>query len=269
MEYDPIKDKLFGITKNSVFLRDALFFAIGHTFLREGHVKRRIKLAQLPDNAAILDAGCGLGQYALWMAKKLPGSTIFAGDVKKHFIDAGNHHAAAKGLKNVTFGELDLLKLEQKNKYDFVLSIDVLEHIEDDVDLMKRFNHALKPGGQLMIHSPGAEEDSRTSHHDPKSLVEEHVREGYEKNEIIEKMTEAGFAKVDVYPTYKPFTGPLIWRLWQNIPLKFTKLGLLGYALIPLWFLLAYPLGYPFWWSDLHVPKKWGYGVLVVARKAS
>jgi len=267
MEYDPIKDKLFGLTKKSVFLRDLLFFAVGHVFLREAHVKRRIGLAKLPDNANILDAGCGLGQYSLWMAKKFPHAKIFACDVKQHFLDSGNEHAKAKGYSNLTFGQLDLLGLDEDSKYDCIVNVDVLEHIEDDVDLMRRFYRALKPGGVLIAHSPGSNEDSRTTTADPKMQVEEHVRIGYLPAEIDEKLHTAGFEDVTVYPTYHPTTGVWLWWLWQGVPLYLAQLSYLGLAVIPFWFIVAYPLGYPLWWRDLHLPLSIGRGVLPVARK--
>ena len=268
MEYDPIKDKLFALTKNSVRMRDLLFFAIGHVFLREAHVKRRIKLAGIPETASILDAGCGLGQYSLWLAKHFPHSQIFAGDVKQHFIDAGNTHAKAKGYHHLKFGELDLLKLEDQSKYDFVVSVDVLEHIEDDVDLMTRYRKALKPNGILIVHSPGADEDSRLTAFDPKHQVEEHVRVGYLPAELEEKLHTAGFDQVEIYHTYHPVTGLLLWRMWQQVPLLLSQLSYPGMALIPFWMLIAYPLGYPLWWRDLHIHIKHGKGVLAVARKA-
>ena len=266
MEYDPIKDKLFRLTRNSIFMREALFTAIGHLFLREGHVKRRIAKLPIPERAMILDAGCGLGQYSLWLAKNYPNATIFAADVKQHFIDAGNEHAKAKGYSNLTFGSLDLLNLEERDRYDFILTVDVMEHIEHDVDLMTRYCRALKPGGMLLIHTPSSKNDSRLVHHD-EFLVDEHVREGYSTQEMMEKLAEAGFAKSELYPSYHPTTGKLLWWLWQNIPLQFTRLGKVGYLLIPVWLVVAYPIGYPLWWRDLHLGMKEGSGMLAIAYK--
>jgi len=45
------------------------------------------------------------------------------------------------------------------------------------------------------------------------------------------------------------------------------QLSYLGLAVIPFWFIVAYPLGYPLWWRDLHLPLSIGRGVLPVARK--
>lgn len=267
MEYDPIKDKLFYATKGNVLLREILFFVIGKLFLREAHVKRRIKQLSLPNNGQILDAGCGLGQYSLWLAKNFSKFSIIAGDVKQHFIDEGNHHSKIKGYQHLTFQYLDLLSLEEQNRYDLIVAVDIMEHIEDDVDVMKRFYDALRPNGFALIHSPGASEDSRITQFDPKYQVDEHVRPGYFPLELEEKLQMAGFQDVKLYPTYHPISGQLLWRLWQFIPLKLTSLGVLGYALIPLWFLVAYPLGYPLWWRDLHLPLTKGRGVLAIAQK--
>ena len=267
MEYDPVKDRLFALTRHRVLLREALFFALARLFLREQHIKRRLRQLGLPAEAFILDAGCGLGQYSFWLAKRFPRAAIFAGDVKKHFISAGNEHAKARGLRNLRFGELDLPALDADAQYDLILAVDVMEHIEDDGDVMRRFCRALRAGGRLVVHTPAAPEDSRTSRADPKRQVEEHVRAGYYPPELVEKLRAAGFAEFALYPTYHPVTGMLLWQLWQNVPLQLTRLGWLGYALIPLWFVLAYPLGYPFWWRDLHLPLRAGRGIIAVATK--
>lgn len=267
MEYDPIKDKLYQITKRSILLRDLLFFAIGKLFLREAHVKRHLLTLSLPRNGTFLDAGCGLGQYSFWLAKRFPECQIIGADIKQHFLDSGNFHAQSKGLTNLHFKSLDLLALDEQEQYDLILAVDIMEHIEDDVDVLKRFYRALKPSGYLLIHTPGATEDSRISKIDPKHQVEEHVRVGYYPPELEEKLHLSGFKNVTLYPTYHPVTGQLLWRLWQFIPLHLANLGWLGFFLLPLWFLIAYPLGYPLWWRDLHLPLKSGRGVLAISQK--
>ncbi|MCX7835805.1 MAG: class I SAM-dependent methyltransferase [bacterium] len=267
MEYDPIKDRLYLLTKDSTILRDALFFVIGKLFLREAHVKRHLLSLSLPKTSNFLDAGCGLGQYSFWLAKKFPKSHIVGADVKQHFLDSGNFHARKKGLQNLKFVPKDLLTLEEKQLYDCILAVDIMEHIEDDVDVFKRFYNALKKGGYLVVHTPGAKEDSRITTVNPKYQVEEHVRAGYYPPELEEKLFTAGFQKVQLFPTYHPITGQWLWRLWQYVPLHIANLGWFGFFLLPFWFLLAYPLGIPLWLRDLYVPLKEGRGILAIAKK--
>ncbi len=55
------------------------------------------------------------------------------------------------GFKNVHFAEADLTTLSEKEAYDLILCVDVMEHIEEDEKVLRNFYNAMKPGGLLVI----------------------------------------------------------------------------------------------------------------------
>jgi 2-polyprenyl-3-methyl-5-hydroxy-6-metoxy-1,4-benzoquinol methylase len=76
-------------------------------------------------NHKVLDAGCGTGMGSQFLAKF--SNFVTAGDYDKNIIMQNKDE-----YKNVNFKFLDLLNIEKsmKNKFDVVVSMDVIEHFE-------------------------------------------------------------------------------------------------------------------------------------------
>jgi len=101
-----------------------------------------------------LDAGCGCGEYAFYLAEKFPGSFIMGIDYDQENIDKCQKIKQMSGLTNVAFKRLDLRDWDVTEEYDFIYSIDVLEHIKENKEVLNRFYNALQPDGFLYIRIP-------------------------------------------------------------------------------------------------------------------
>ena len=55
----------------------------------------------LPESGELLDLGCGAGPLALTMARRRPGSTVWAVDINERAVELCGANAAALGLANV------------------------------------------------------------------------------------------------------------------------------------------------------------------------
>lgn len=268
LHYDPIKDKLGGIVKRSPFLRKIFYFALGMMFLREWYVKRKIK--QLYGKNApkdIFDAGCGFGQYSYFMARKFPTAQIKAVDVKVDYLEDCKFFFEKTGLQNVHFEYADLQKIDFENQFDFVLSVDVMEHIEDDIGVFKRFYKALRPGGRVLINTPSNLGGSDADSEDDDSFIEEHVRLGYSKEDISTKLEAAGFEVESFNYTYGKW-GNRYWRLGIKYPMLMLNKSQLFFIILPFYYSLTIWWTLLFMWLDVNdVNKREGTGVLVVGKK--
>lgn len=96
---------------------------------------------KLPQNAAILDAGCGYGGNVPMLKKY---GRVSAMDIDWEVI------------KDIDADEKIVAKIPDalKNKYDLILLTDVLEHIEDDTVVSRWIENTLKPGGYALITVP-------------------------------------------------------------------------------------------------------------------
>ena len=54
----------------------------------------------------------------------------------------------------MSFQTCDLTTLTDINCYDLILSVDVMEHIEEDVIVFQNFYRSLKENGILLISTP-------------------------------------------------------------------------------------------------------------------
>jgi 2-polyprenyl-3-methyl-5-hydroxy-6-metoxy-1,4-benzoquinol methylase len=268
LQYDPIKDKLGRIVKKTPFLRKIFYKILGLMFLRECYVKRKIKEIygkNPPQN--ILDAGCGFGQYSYFMAKRFPFSKQLAVDVKTDYLEDCKYFFSKCKISNTEFAYADLTSIDFTEQFDFILSVDVMEHIEDDIGVFKRFYKALKPGGRVMINTPSNLGGSDASDEHDESFIGEHVRLGYSKEEICTKLEQAGFKIENFEYTYGKW-GNLYWKFGIKYPMLMLNKSMIFFIILPIYYFIT------IWWVLLFIlldlnekNKTSGTGVLVVGLK--
>jgi SAM-dependent methyltransferase len=269
MQYEPIKRSLGKVFGKSIFLRKTFYFLLDLLLLRTWHVKKAIrKIAPtLPENAYILDAGSGFGQYTWRISSLNKGWMIKAIDINKEQVDDCNVFFAGAGRSDrVRFETADLTLLNDKDLYDLVLTIDVMEHIEKDELVFSCLYNALKNNGILLISTPSDQGGSDVRRQEEHSFIDEHVREGYGISEIEQKLKTAGFRSVNVSYTYGP-AGSISWRLTMKFPVKMINKSYAFFIILPFYYLLVFPLSIFLNIVDLNSRINKGTGLLVIARK--
>ncbi|MBN2165267.1 MAG: class I SAM-dependent methyltransferase [Marinilabiliaceae bacterium] len=272
MQYDPIKRTLGKFFNSLPILRITFYKLLDLLFLRAWYVNKELRILAASPNSPkdILDAGSGYGQYSYRMAKLIPEANIFSVDVKTEQINDCNQFFKKQGLGNrVKFDFADLTNFITDKRFDLILSVDVMEHIEDDRSVLKNFYNCLSNDGLLIITTPSdaGEHDEEHEHHEASaSFVDEHVRDGYNIEEIREKLATAGFRNVDVKFTYG-LPGKLAWKLsmkWPIIALNFSKVL---FILLPVYYIITYPVAAILNYIDTKGDHKIGNGLLVKARR--
>lgn len=269
MQYDPIKKSVGALFNRSIFLRRLFYTLLDILLLRSWHVRRKLKSvsASLPGDAAVMDAGAGFGQYTWRMARKNPRWTIDAVDIDDdHVAQASGFFSKTPVASRVTFTKGDLTTFSDKEKYDLILSVDVMEHILDDVTVMKNFCNALKKNGCLVISTPSDKGGSDAHDHDDDSFIGEHVRNGYGITEIEEKLTMAGFSDTECRYTYgKP--GSLSWVISMKIPVLMAGKWKPLLIFLPFYYLIVMPFALLLNLADTMITHKEGTGLIVTAYK--
>jgi ubiquinone/menaquinone biosynthesis C-methylase UbiE len=96
----------------------------------------------------ILDAGCGEGSIALWLAEQIPDTLVYGVDVSQIGIEM----ACRRKRPNTEFLVANLKQMPfPEGHFDFIYSQSVLEHIVGYRDAIKEWYRVLKPGGDLLI----------------------------------------------------------------------------------------------------------------------
>ena len=269
MQYEPIKRSLGRFFEGSLLMRRILYFLLDLLLLRAWHVKKALrKIApEFPGEASVLDAGSGFGQYTWSMSKMNILWKIKAVDINNEQIEDCRRFFGKSGLsERVTFHRGDLTLLADKDSYNLILSVDVMEHIEEDVLVFTNFYKSLKDNGILIISTPSDQGGSDVHNDEEESFIDEHVRDGYSISDINEKLTLAGFRNIEAKYTYgKP--GNISWRLSMNYPIRMLNISYLFFIILPFYYLIFFPVSIILNTFDLYLNHKTGTGLLVTARK--
>lgn len=267
MKYDPVK-KVFGnIVSRNVFLRRIFYRLLDLMFLRSWHVRKTIKqLYNSSDSISIFDAGMGFGQYSYFMAKYLRGSKILGVDVKDEQVEDCNYFFSKRGFKNVKFEVADLTAITHQNEYDFILNVDVMEHIVEDELVLKNFSNALKTGGRLLINTPSDLGGSDAHDEHDESFIEEHARNGYSKEDITAKLERAGLKVTHFKYTYGKY-GTISWRFGIKYPILIAGVSKILILILPLYYLFTLWFVLILMWLDTKTNNEAGTGIVVVAQK--
>jgi len=269
MQYNPIKSLFGRAFSGTVTMRKIFYFFLDLLLLRAWHVKKALREIALkyPGNAAILDAGAGFGQYSWRMSRMNRQWKIKAVDIDQEHINENKSFFNRAGLSGrITCETMDLTELNETGSFDFILSVDVMEHIEKDELVFRNFLRSLKPGGSLLISTPSDQGGSDVHGKDEKSFIDEHVRDGYGIGEITQKLERAGFNNIKTSFTYgKP--GAISWCLSIKYPIIMLNISSLFFIILPFYYLIILPFVAILNIFDIILTHKSGTGLLVSASK--
>jgi 2-polyprenyl-6-hydroxyphenyl methylase/3-demethylubiquinone-9 3-methyltransferase len=109
--------------------------------------------ADIKQNAhgKLLEIGCGRGEFAVWLAEKLPDIEITAVDFSSAAIGTAKQYAYGKGSK-IQLIQDDAQDLGLPNNYfDYVVSCECIEHVPQPGKMAQELCRVLKPGGHFCI----------------------------------------------------------------------------------------------------------------------
>jgi cyclopropane fatty-acyl-phospholipid synthase-like methyltransferase len=108
--------------------------------------------ANISKNDVVLDAGCGIGGSAIWIAKNIKAKVTGITISQKQVEEAGKI-AKKNGLAELaTFYKRDFLNTGFENgSFTVVWAIESVCHAENKKEFLKEAYRLLKPGGRLII----------------------------------------------------------------------------------------------------------------------
>jgi len=135
----------------------------------------------------VLEAGCGIGNFT---EQLLDRERLICADLDPYYTEViGRRYSHLSNVRTTRMGLSDAKDFEQivDEKPDTVISLNVVEHIEDDLAALKNYHDVLQPGGHAIILVPAHQwlfsECDRTLGHFRR----------YTRAMLSERMQEAGF----------------------------------------------------------------------------
>lgn len=162
------------------------------------------KYCIVPPQTKVLDIGCGTGGFT----HKLANSYQVIG------LDSSNiaiEYCKKRGLQNVFCGKLDDFDFRNEN-IQMITLLDVIEHIENDLEILSKSYDILKEGGFIVITVPAYQ--WLWSNHD---VLHQHYRR-YTRKNLINMVKKLNFQIV--YTSYFNsllFLPAVIMRFFEKI----------------------------------------------------
>lgn len=114
----------------------------------------RVSAEELSDST-LLDLGCFTGGRLVYWVERYSLRHGYGLDISEIYARAGQDFSRLRGLDNVFFnaGCGETLPYRD-NKFDFIVSTDVMEHVSDVSRVLSECYRVLKPGGKLLVVFP-------------------------------------------------------------------------------------------------------------------
>ena len=112
--------------------------------------------ATIPQAQAVLDVGCGAGNYTVKLLQHLPTLNCTLLDLSRPMLDRAQQRAAAATNGTVQTIQGDVREVELGDRqFDLILASTVLHHLRADSEwelVYGKLYRALRPGGMLYIY---------------------------------------------------------------------------------------------------------------------
>lgn len=141
---------------------------------------------QFSQMKTFLEIGCGTGFVLSGVNSAFPEVSLSASE-----IDSAGLPYIRQKVEAANVFQMDARHIPFREEFDVIGAFDVIEHIDEDEEVLSQIYNACKPGGGVIITVP--QHPSLWSEVDVFSC---HKRR-YTKNELIGKIQKAGFEIVD------------------------------------------------------------------------
>jgi len=133
----------------------------------------------------VLEVGAGDGATMCFLAKQFGDKQFIACEQNAKQLRRLREHIERQRLNNVTVSESNFAENVERDTFDLIYCVDVLEHVRDDLAFLRKIRDALRPGGHVFLHVPVPGIDVFED--------KDHVRPGYEQNDLAALLETAGF----------------------------------------------------------------------------
>ena len=106
--------------------------------------------AVVPDGAKVLDCAAGTGELSIAAAEKA--ETALCTDMSLPMLEMARKKCAEKGIRNISFGERDILHLpDGDNTYSVSMAGNVLHLLEEPEKAVRELCRVTKDGGRIIV----------------------------------------------------------------------------------------------------------------------
>lgn len=106
--------------------------------------------AVVPEGAKVLDCAAGTGELSIAAAAKA--KTVLCTDMSLPMLERARKKCAERGIKNISFGERDILDLpDEDDTYGVSMAGNVLHLLEEPEKAVRELCRVTKDGGRVIV----------------------------------------------------------------------------------------------------------------------
>lgn len=132
----------------------------GRTVFGHDHAAANVRMkalladaADISDGTTVLDAGCGVGETACWLAEHR-GAEVIGVNITESQLDSARTRASERGVDSQTefrFDDFEELDTVPDNAVDVVWGFESLCHATEKPAVLAEARRVLRPGGTLVV----------------------------------------------------------------------------------------------------------------------
>jgi 2-polyprenyl-3-methyl-5-hydroxy-6-metoxy-1,4-benzoquinol methylase len=144
----------------------------------------------------LLDVGCGTGAFTMGAARRGYRALGLSWDTRNQIV--AQERAKICKADTARFQVQDVRRLDERpdlaEQFDVAICCECIEHIVDDVKLMKDIARCMKPQGILLLTTPNLAFKPMAYDSENLSAVEDggHVRRGYSQDDLTRLCQQSG-----------------------------------------------------------------------------
>ena len=168
----------------------------GDTLVMDRWLWLRSRLPRTRNNERLLDVGCGTGAFSIGAA--LRGYRVLGLSWDERNQSVASQRAVLCRASSALFEIFDVRRLSRRtdlvDSFDVVICLETIEHIVEDLKLMRSLANCVKPGGRLLLTTPYELYRPIDGDIGPFSVAEDggHVRRGYSRAMLEELCDHVG-----------------------------------------------------------------------------
>lgn len=174
-----------------------------------------------PEGSVVLDAGCGVGHVALYMAEHGKYKVECIDVVERHISKAKDNISRARMQGSVTAQVGDYHHLENfaSSSFDGIYTMETLVHSTDPLQVLREFFRLLKPGGHIALHEYDHDDLDKA----PRKLADAMrkvnkyasmpANQSFDRDVLKHLLEEAGFEDVELKDLSEHVV-PMMWLFY-------------------------------------------------------
>jgi len=171
-------------------------------------------------NSKVLDIGCATGYFAKELLLK--NCEVYGVDIDKDALKIADKYCKKTALSNLD--QVHSLSFPKKY-FDYVIVLDVIEHLAHPENVLIMAKHYLKDGGRIIISVPNISHASircmllkgEFQYTDTGILDKTHLH-FYTKRSFETELKRAGYKILKLYPTNGMCKVPFLYKITDRLP---------------------------------------------------